>query len=151
MKSRISNELQTGKAAEHLVCADLILQGYSAFLTDQGLPYDVVVDTPLGLRRIQVKAATKPWLKQGHRLVYTFGTRRAKKGDRPVALGEVDFYAFVLLDVRKIGYLTAAQMEGSKGNVLQCIEFVSEAIYTRPSKGKVRRVIEDFAAFPVSE
>jgi hypothetical protein len=36
----LSTELQTGKAAEHLVCCDLILQGYSAFLADAGLPYD---------------------------------------------------------------------------------------------------------------
>jgi hypothetical protein len=32
----LSHELQQGKAAEHLVCADLILQGHSAFLADQG-------------------------------------------------------------------------------------------------------------------
>lgn len=39
----LSKELQLGKAGEHLVCFDLINQGYNAFLADQGLPYDVVV------------------------------------------------------------------------------------------------------------
>jgi hypothetical protein len=31
-----------GKAAEHLVCADLLMKGYKAFLSAQGLPYDVI-------------------------------------------------------------------------------------------------------------
>ncbi len=34
----LSKELQIGKAGEHLVCCDLIQQGYNAFLADQGLP-----------------------------------------------------------------------------------------------------------------
>jgi len=33
------SELEIGKAAEHLVCADLILKGYRSFLADQGLPF----------------------------------------------------------------------------------------------------------------
>ena len=41
---RISNELQKGKAGEYLVCADLILKGFVAFISEQGLPYDVVLD-----------------------------------------------------------------------------------------------------------
>jgi hypothetical protein len=36
--------LELGKAAEHLVVADLLLQRYRAFLSDQGLPYDAIVD-----------------------------------------------------------------------------------------------------------
>lgn len=52
----ISNELQMGKAGEHLVCADLILQGYNAFMADQGLPYDVVVDTDGKIHKVQVKS-----------------------------------------------------------------------------------------------
>ena len=41
---RVSSELQTGKEGEYLVCADLILKGLIAFPSEQGLPYDVVVD-----------------------------------------------------------------------------------------------------------
>lgn len=29
-----SDDLEVGKAAEHLVCADLIMSGYRAFLSD---------------------------------------------------------------------------------------------------------------------
>ena len=42
MSIRKSNMLQIGKAGEYLVCADLILKGYIAFLSEQGLPYDVI-------------------------------------------------------------------------------------------------------------
>jgi len=40
----LSKELQIGKAGEHLVCTDLILKGYNAFLSDQGVPFDVLVE-----------------------------------------------------------------------------------------------------------
>ena len=49
-------DLEIGKAAEHLVVADLILSGYRAYLTEQGLPYDVVIDYEGRLYRVQVKA-----------------------------------------------------------------------------------------------
>ena len=49
-----------GKAAEHLVCADLLMKGYNAFLSDQGLPFDVVIDLGRRLFRVQVKGTAKP-------------------------------------------------------------------------------------------
>jgi hypothetical protein len=52
---RISSELQTGKAGEYLVCADLILKGLIAFPSEQGLPYDVLLDTGKKLLKVQVK------------------------------------------------------------------------------------------------
>ena len=42
---RKSNELQIGKAGEYIVCADLIIQNYIAFLSEQGLPYDIIMDS----------------------------------------------------------------------------------------------------------
>ena len=53
----LSKELQLGKAGEHLVCFDLISQGHNAFLADQGLPYDVLVDLDGSIKRIQVKTS----------------------------------------------------------------------------------------------
>src|SRR6266702_6570773 len=97
----LSSELQIGKAAEHLVCADLILQGYSAFLADQGLPYDVVVDTPQGLKRVQVRATLKTIsiLSQRKYNIYQFGTRRSEGNWRKIDLTSIDCYAFVALDI----------------------------------------------------
>ena len=41
---KVITDLQIGKAGEYLVCADLILNGYVAFLSEQGLPFDIVLD-----------------------------------------------------------------------------------------------------------
>lgn len=73
-----SRELEIGKAAEHLVCADLILQGHKAFLADQGLSYNVVLDYKNKLWRVQVSI---------------------------IASGEFDILALVALDIRIIAYI----------------------------------------------
>jgi hypothetical protein len=51
---RDSKQLQIGKAGEYLVCADLILKGFVSFPSEQGLPYDVLLDTGEKLLKIQV-------------------------------------------------------------------------------------------------
>lgn len=103
------SDLELGKAAEHLVVADLILQGYRAYLSDQGLPYDVVVDLHGTLLRIQVKA-TREQRPVPQRAAFTpgylFHVRRAGKGGlRRYSQGEFDILAFVALDIRKIAYM----------------------------------------------
>lgn len=150
----LSNELQIGKAAEHLVCANLILQGCNAFLADQGLPYDVVVDTAQGLKRIQVKSSMSPARFPGAKEAsYRFGTRRAKYNTRKVSVSEMDFYAFVALDILQIAYVPIHLMCGSdKVSVLQCIEFRSRH-YSHVSHNAPRtmRFFEDYARFPLAQ
>jgi hypothetical protein len=55
-----SRELELGRAAEHLVCADLLLDGWAAYPTAQGMPYDLVVDIGARLIRLQVKSTFYP-------------------------------------------------------------------------------------------
>lgn len=102
--------IELGKAAEHLVCADLILQGYRAFLSDQGLPYDVVVDLSGRLIRIQVKAScfARDMNRAGRnvRTVYSFWVRRrGKNGDQRLSNTDCDVVALVALDIRAVAYL----------------------------------------------
>lgn len=101
-------DLELGKAAEHLVVADLILSGYRAFLTDQGLPYDLVIDHTGTLFRVQVKATRelKPMPQRGLGRGYWFHLRRAgKRGRRQYADNEFDIVALVAMDIRMIAYL----------------------------------------------
>src|SRR5574343_558670 len=51
----IVDDFQIGKAGEYLVCADLILKGHIAYPSEQGLPYDVVLDANGRLLKVQVK------------------------------------------------------------------------------------------------
>ena len=105
----VVTDLAAGAAGEHLVCADLLMQGYRAFLADQNCPYDVAVDVGGRLIRIQVKAtrgARAIPQRVGHFPAYMWHVRRAgKKGARTYAEGEFDLLALVALDVRKVAYV----------------------------------------------
>lgn len=101
--------LEVGKAGEHLVCADLILKGYKAYLSDQGLPYDVIVDINNKLFKIQVKTTTHssyiPQRKQNYKS-YKFYCRRCGKGGRKeYDYKDFDIMAFVCIEDNLIGYL----------------------------------------------
>lgn len=110
----VVNDLAAGAAGEHLVCADLLLQGYRAFLADQNCPYDVAVDAGGRLIRIQVKSTRKARSipqRVGHFPAYMWHIRRAGKGGaRVYAKGEFDLLALVALDVQKIAYLPPSMM-----------------------------------------
>jgi len=110
-----SKELQTGKAGEYLVCADLILMGYVAFPSEQGLPYDVLLDNGQKILRVQVKTTEKPRVvPQRNKLseCYMFNVKRHgnSKNIRNYNDNEVDIFALVCLDTRHIGYLKNEEM-----------------------------------------
>lgn len=108
-RSMTSDDLELGKAAEHLVCADLIMQGYRAFLTDQGLPYDILVDIDGNYVRVQVKATRKPKNPQPSSRStpgYFFNVKRAGKGGRRRYPEKAfDLLALVAMDRQLIAYL----------------------------------------------
>jgi hypothetical protein len=105
------SDLAAGLAGGHLVCADLLLQGYRAFLSDQNCPYDIVVD--LGdrqpLLRLQVKTTRCPRPAYNRKLLspfYSWCVRRAgKRGVRVYGGDEFDIFALVALDTGEIAYL----------------------------------------------
>lgn len=108
MKS--ATDLAVGIAAEHLVCADLLLLGYKAFLADQCCAYDVAVDVGGKLVRIQVKATRGPrplpQRRTSGNVAYMWHVRRAgKAGRRTYGDDDFDLLALVALDVRRIAYL----------------------------------------------
>lgn len=124
----LSKELQIGKAGEHLVCYDLILQGYNAFLADQGLPFDVLIEKDGSLLKVQVKTTTKLISPGKSQNIYRFGTRRAKGQKTRTRKAEVDFFAFVATDISKIAYIPILQMIARTGRIKQTIEFKSRRI-----------------------
>ncbi len=114
LASNPASALEIGKAAEHLVVADLTLQGYRAFLTDQGLPYDVIVDIGGRLIRMQVKAAcfarNVNMRGRSERTAYTFYVRKiGKLGKNRLKDEHCDLVALVGLDVGAIGYLPLSE------------------------------------------
>jgi len=109
-----NRNIEIGTAAEMIVCADLILCGHRAFLSSQGLPYDVVLDIGTRLLRVTVKgtlaAAVRP-AREASRVCYQFAALRSKrlKTGRSVTWAytsnDADVFAFVALDRRIVGYV----------------------------------------------
>jgi hypothetical protein len=103
-------DLAVGTAAEHLVCFDLLMSGYRAFLADQNCPYDVAVELHGRLVRIQVKATRRqrpiPQRVTTQIPAYLWHVRRAGKGGaRVYADGSFDALALVALDIQRIAYM----------------------------------------------
>jgi hypothetical protein len=106
---RISEELQVGKAGEYLVCADLILKGFVAFPSEQGLPYDVLLDNGSKLLKIQVKTTTGPRIVPQRNVethCYIFNVKRhGKNNSKRYDLSEIDIFALVSIKERKVAYV----------------------------------------------
>jgi hypothetical protein len=111
---RDSKQLQIGKAGEYLVCADLIIKGFIAFPSEQGLPYDVLLDTGSRLLKIQVKTTEKPRKipqRNINSFAYMFNIKRAgSNGKTRYDANEIDLFALVCLDTMKVGYLKNDEM-----------------------------------------
>ena len=111
---RDSKQLQIGKAGEYLVCADLIMKGFIAFPSEQGLPYDVLLDTGEKLLKVQVKTTEKPRTVLQRNVdtkAYIFNVKRAgNKGKTRYSENEIDLFALVCLDTMKIGYVKNIDM-----------------------------------------
>ena len=111
---RKSNELQIGKAGEYIVCADLIMKGLIAFPSEQGLPYDVVIDTGSKILRCQVKTTEKPrsiQQREKDTKAYVFNIKRHGAGGlKRYGSDEADLFALVELESRGVVYLQSKDM-----------------------------------------
>lgn len=104
--------IDIGLASEHLVCSDLILQGYPAHLTSQMSPYDIAVDVNGFLLRVQVKATAKKtsYTNPNKPDRYRWQIKRSRK-DWKTGLkvnykpGDFDILALVATDIKTIAYL----------------------------------------------
>jgi hypothetical protein len=108
------SDLQIGKAGEYLVCADLILKGFIAFPSEQGLPFDVVLNNNGQLLKVQVKttrAAKHISQRKSDIPAYIFhigingSGARNKKRRIKYDKNQVDLFALVVLDSNRIAYL----------------------------------------------
>jgi len=124
----LSKELQIGKAGEHLVCYDLIRQGYNAFLSDQGLPFDIIAEQKGILKKIQVKTTQKLFSCGKIKNIYRFGLRRAKNKQGRLKEVDCDYYAFVALDIKIIAYIPMKKMYGRNNKLKSTMDFKSRNI-----------------------
>jgi hypothetical protein len=109
-----SNELQIGKAGEYIVCADVIMMGLIAYPSEQGLPYDVVIDNGTRLLKCQVKTTREPRKvpqRSSDTSAYIFNIKRhGKNFDKRYTKKDVDLFALVELQNKSVIYITNDDM-----------------------------------------
>lgn len=108
-----SRAIEIGTAGEFIVCADLILKGYRAYLSAQGLAYDAIVDVDGNLIRVAVKSTMKQTrrpAREGNRICYSFAVTRSRRlasgktDARSYKSRDIDIVAFCALDIRQVAY-----------------------------------------------
>ena len=142
-KTNYSRALQLGKAGEHLVCADLILQGYGAHLTDKCAPFDIVMEKKGSLYRIEVKSTLKTISTKQSKNIYRVRLRHGKGGKERLTENHAEYFAFIALDINKIAYISAKKLSNDKGKIPICVEFRTKDIPIDGRKyenGSVRKV-----------
>ena len=109
-----SNEMQIGKAGEYIVCADVIMKGLIAYPSEQGLPYDVVIDNGTRLLKCQVKTTSAPRRipqRSKESFAYIFNVKRHGKGNvKRYTPDDVDLFALVELENRTVAYVKNEEM-----------------------------------------
>jgi len=113
-----------GKSGEHLVCFDLLRQGYDAFLVPNEIAiYDIIVNYKNRPIKIQVKTTEK--LNGIYDKSYTFRTR--KTNHKGYSSKEVDIFALVIIKELKIAYLPVTNKTSAKIRI--CIKKFKNKIY----------------------
>lgn len=145
----LPKNLQTGKAGEHLVCSDLIMQGFNAYLTDAGQPYDVVVDIDGRFFRVQVKSTDRKHSRvksvSGAAIDrYRFDLRRRGSGPRKIDGTSVDVFAFAALDIKAVAYVRREELLARDGGIIGAIDFLTEEVGQRYA----RHIFEKCSRFP---
>ncbi|ELQ4640265.1 hypothetical protein IFY68_01991 [Klebsiella pneumoniae] len=123
--SDFSSELELGKCGEYYAIFKLSKQGFICFPSDQGLPYDIVVQSGEYLLRGQVRTTLCMRDYGKSKNVFRFSTRTGKGTCRATNYGSCDFYAFVVIEEEKVGFMAASEIISDKniGSIKQTIEF----------------------------
>lgn len=123
-----SKELMRGKAAEHLVVADLLLLGYEAFLSEQGMYLDAIVMIGGKPKTLQIKSTHKLINTDKAKNIYRFAIRSGREGDRRID-ARVDIFAFVALDIKAIAYMSKQELMSKDGTTyVTTLDFKSRLI-----------------------
>jgi len=109
-----SKDLEIGLAGEYIACADLLIKGLTAYPTEQGLPYDLVIDNGKRLLKCQVKTTSKPRIipqRNTETKAYIFNIKRHGKNNKTrYTKNDVDVFALVELETRSVVYLKNKDM-----------------------------------------
>lgn len=121
--SRMYAAIKNGKAGEHLVCYDLLIKGYEAFIvSDSASPFDIILQYNNKLLKLQTKSTSI-------RRYNSTNKRQPVKQDIPCYYfnvgicgyeckaryrdTDVDIYCFVSLETKDVAYIKNIGQNGS--------------------------------------
>ncbi len=105
-------EKMIGQAGEHLVCAELSASQINCSRADESCPYDIILDYGQ-LAKIQVK--TSNYSESPHSIKFTVSRRNSV--NRCYDKKDIDLFALVWLDEKKIAWLTYDECCGWKKSI----------------------------------
>lgn len=146
--------IEIGTAAELIVCADLILAGYRAFLSSAGLPYDLILDTNKRLFRVGVKSTLEAKKRPGRedsRKCYHFSATKIKRDSKgqtsakPYTSEDIDIMAFIALDIKVIAYVPVVDTLITRCHIDTLEYNIGSNKFGPKHKDEFRKKFEDFS------
>ena len=86
------------------------------------MPFDILIEKGGKLKRIQVRSTKQKRTYGKSKDIYRFGTRKGRGCITRVREAEVDYYAFVALNIERIAYIPIKEMLAKTGKVKQTVD-----------------------------
>lgn len=153
-----SDDTRKGKQAEYYVCYDLVRQGHNSYIAAEGLSYDIITHTALGINSVQVKSnhtfsssysfGLLRCSIYGRRLEPTINNQSITKKnymksitDIPITIKDCNFLALVAMDIKKIAYIRTSDITTDGYNLPKSIS-IKKNEFDRYSKFPTDVVVE---------
>lgn len=108
---------KVGTAGEHLVCYDLLSNGYDCCLVPGGLEFDLILTKDNDVLRVQVKSVTNVEKDKKH---HRFGIiRRCGKEYYHYGDNAFEIYAFVFLNEKEVFYMNKKSVTNKRSLTLR--------------------------------
>lgn len=103
----MNDALQIGRIGEYLAAAVLEQMGFDVNII-AGKKYDLLVTTNEKMYRVQVKSTSRDnSTNRARKPSYEFRTSHGRTGKKLYAKGEMDIFALVAIDIRKVLFFAA--------------------------------------------
>jgi len=103
----LNDALQIGRIGEYLAAAVLEQMGFDVHIV-AGKKYDLLVTAEENLYRVQVKSTSRDnSTNRARKPSYEFRTSHGSSGKKLYAKGEMDIFALVAIDIRKVLFFPA--------------------------------------------
>lgn len=127
-----------------------MLQGHTAFLSEEGFPYDVLVDANNKLYRLQVKSATRATIPRTMRdPIYDFYLT-SNQGKHRISPRFVDYIALVALDQLKVAYFPIHRLIGEQERTVRRLMLRSRVFDYRKTGSQQTLYLEDFSTLTIT-